>query len=65
MMGAISRRTAVVGALMAASLGAPAATQAAQPVVMAATPELASSLPLDAAAPRTDWWAGLDDPLLD
>jgi len=63
-MGAISRRTAVVGALMAASLGAPAATQAAQPVVMAATPELASSLPLDVAAPRADWWAGLDDPLL-
>jgi multidrug efflux system outer membrane protein len=31
----------------------------------AAEPPLAASLALDRAAPRTDWWAGLQDPLLD
>lgn len=46
-------------ALVAVLLAAPAAWSADLP-----TPPLAASLPLDAAAPRTDWWAGLDDPLL-
>jgi multidrug efflux system outer membrane protein len=48
----------VAVALVAAILAAPQAS-------VAEPPPLAASLPLDAAAPRTDWWAGLEDPLLD
>jgi multidrug efflux system outer membrane protein len=48
----------VAVALIAAVLAAPQAA-------VAEPPPLAASLPLDAAAPRTDWWTGLEDPLLD
>lgn len=56
-------RHEMIGALAAALL----AGAAAQPALAANAPEtqsLAASLPLDAAAPRTDWWAGLEDPFL-
>jgi multidrug efflux system outer membrane protein len=54
------RNTTIVGALAAVLAAAPVA---AHPATTA--PELASSLALDTAAPRVDWWAGLRDPLLD
>lgn len=51
---------ALVAALAAAVLAAPVAAVGAE------TPApLVASLPLDAAQPRVDWWAGLGDPLLD
>jgi multidrug efflux system outer membrane protein len=49
----------VTAVLAAAILAAPAGVHAAEP------PPLTASLTLDQAAPRTDWWAGLQDPLLD
>jgi len=54
-------RQALIAALLASALAAPA-LQAAE--ASAAPPPLAA-LTLDPAAPRTDWWAGLQDPLLD
>jgi multidrug efflux system outer membrane protein len=42
-----------------------AAIVVAPEAAIAEPPPLAASLPLDAAAPRTDWWAGLEDPQLD
>jgi multidrug efflux system outer membrane protein len=50
---------AAIAAALAAGLliAAPAQAREAQ--------SLAASLSLDAAAPRTDWWTGLNDPLLD
>jgi multidrug efflux system outer membrane protein len=52
-------RKAFAAALAAALLATPAAQAAEAP------PPLAASLDLDQSAPRTDWWAGLQDPLLD
>jgi multidrug efflux system outer membrane protein len=49
--------TAVVGVVAALLAGTAAGAQAA-------TPDLAASLPVEATQPRTDWWAGLNDPLL-
>lgn len=51
-------RRMLAAALAAAALGAPAWADA--PLT-----SIAASLPLTAEAPRTDWWAGLGDPLLD
>lgn len=48
-----------IAAALAAGAIAAAPAQAAEPE------SLAASLSLDAAAPRTDWWTGLQDPLLD
>lgn len=55
-------RQEIIGALAAVLL----AGAAAGPVLAATTttPDLVASLPLDSAAPRTDWWAGLEDPFL-
>lgn len=55
-MGAVVRNRVVAGALIVALLAAPAAATA--------VPELTAALPVDAAAPRADWWAELEDPLL-
>ena len=50
-------RAVIAAALVAATLAvAPASAEEAG--------ALASGLSLDAAAPRTDWWTGLQDPLL-
>jgi multidrug efflux system outer membrane protein len=54
-------RNAFIAALLASALAAPALHAAEAPT---AAPPLAA-LTLDPAAPRTDWWAGLQDPLLD
>jgi multidrug efflux system outer membrane protein len=59
-MGKAMRDRAIVGALAAALLVAPAVAHSA-----IAPSDLASSLPLDAAEPQSDWWAGLQDPMLD
>lgn len=53
-------RKVLIAALLASALAAPALAAEAP----AAPPPLAA-LTLDPAAPRTDWWAGLQDPLLD
>jgi multidrug efflux system outer membrane protein len=55
-------RLALTAAVAAALLVPPAPAQTAEP---APPPPLAASLTLDANAPRTDWWAGLKDPMLD
>jgi multidrug efflux system outer membrane protein len=52
-------RNVLAGAMAAALLAAPAAWSAEPP------PSLLASLPVQADAPRADWWAGLGDPLLD
>jgi len=54
-------RNVFIGALLASALAAPALHAAEAPMT---APPLAA-LTLDPAAPRTDWWAGLQDPLLD
>ncbi|CAN7185141.1 TolC family protein [Phenylobacterium sp. LjRoot225] len=58
-MGAVVRNKTVLAALVAALATAPVAAHSAT-----AAPELVSTLPVEAAAPRVDWWAGLEDPLL-
>ena len=54
-------RKILTAAFAAALLAAPAGRAVAE----TPPPPLAASLALDAAAPRTDWWAGLGDPVLD
>ncbi|CAN7257739.1 TolC family protein [Phenylobacterium sp. LjRoot219] len=53
-------RKVIIGALLATALAAPALQAAEAP-----RPPLLAGLTLDPAAPRTDWWAGMQDPLLD
>lgn len=53
-------RKLIIGALLATALAAPAVQAAEAP-----RPSLLAGLTLDPAAPRTDWWAGMQDPLLD
>lgn len=59
-MSAGIRNPAMAAALAAVLAIAPTVAHSAT-----TSSDLASNLTLDAAAPRADWWAGLQDPMLD